>query len=153
MVTFHRRLPKFDYLIPGTLDEAITLLSRYKGYAKVIAGGTDLVPKLKRREIRTVDYLVDLKHIPDLDYIDYDIETGLRIGPLTTIHSIENSPVIKEKFNVLHEAAESMASVQVRNKGTIAGNICNAVPSADSALRRSSGARWRRGSTPTSRRA
>jgi carbon-monoxide dehydrogenase medium subunit len=133
MVTFHRRLPKFDYLKPKTINEALALLSEHKGKAKLIAGGTDLVPKLKRREIESPEYLIDLKNIPDLDYIEYDWESGLKIGPLTTIHSLEASPVVKEKFSVLFDAVQSMASVQVRNKGTLAGNICNAVPSADTA--------------------
>jgi carbon-monoxide dehydrogenase medium subunit len=133
MVTFYRRLPRFDYLVPKTLDEALSLLSQYKGKAQVIAGGTDLVPKLKRREIKAPEYVIDLKGIPDLDYIKYDEGSGLSLGALTTIHAVETSPVIQEKFSVLFQAAESMASIQVRNRGTVAGNLCNAVPSADTA--------------------
>ena len=133
MVVFHRRLPRLEYLAPKSLKETLSLLSQYGVRAKVFAGGTDLVPKLKRREFGTPEYLIDLKNIPDWDYINYSLESGLKIGPLASIRSIENSPVIKEKFNVLAEAARSMASVQIRNRGTIAGNICNAVPSADSA--------------------
>lgn len=133
MTTFCRTLPKFEYLAPKTIHEAISMLSQYKGKAKVIAGGTDLVPKMKRGEIKAPEYIIDLKGIPDLDYIKYDENDGLRFGPLTTIHSIEASPIIKEKFNVLAQAAYSMASGQVRNRGTVAGNICSAVPSADTA--------------------
>jgi len=133
MVTFHRRLPKFDYLEPKTVDEALSLLAQYRGRAKVIAGGTDLVPKLKRREIEAPDYLIDLKGIPDLDYIKYDEVGGLSLGPLVTIHAAETSPIVQERFGVLHQAVESMACRQVRNRGTIAGNLCNAVPSADTA--------------------
>jgi carbon-monoxide dehydrogenase medium subunit len=133
MVIYYRRLPKFDYLAPKTIDEALSLLSQYKGKAKVIAGGTDLVPKMKRREVKLLEYIIDLKGIPDLDYIKYDDSDGLRFGALTTIHAIETSPIIQEKFSVLSQAAYSMASTQVRNRGTVAGNICNAVPSADAA--------------------
>ncbi len=133
MVTFYRRLPRFDYLVPKTLDEALSLLSQYKGRARVIAGGTDLVPKLKRREIKAPEYIIDLKGIPDLDYIKYDAGSGLSIGALTTLHAVETSPIVREKFNVLFQAVESMASIQVRNRGTVAGNLCNAVPSADTA--------------------
>ncbi|MFB0557330.1 MAG: xanthine dehydrogenase family protein subunit M [Dehalococcoidia bacterium] len=133
MVTFYRRLPRFDYLAPKTVDEALSLLSQYKGKAKVIAGGTDLVPKLKRRQIETPACIVALKGISDLDYIRYDETYGLRFGALTTIRAIETSPVIREKFTVLAQAASSMGSVQVRNRGTVGGNICNAVPSADTA--------------------
>ncbi len=133
MVTFYRRLPKFDYLCPHTVDEALSLLSRYKGRARLIAGGTDLIPKLKRRAVKAPEYIIDLKGIPELDYIRYDGDSGLTIGALATIADVEKSSVIKEKYNILFQAAESMASPQVRHRGTIAGNICNAVPSADAA--------------------
>jgi CO/xanthine dehydrogenase FAD-binding subunit len=133
MVTFYRRLPKLDYLRPSTIDEALSLLSQYKGRAKVIAGGTDILPKLKRREIKAPEYIIDLKGIPGLDYIKYDEVGGLRLGALVTIHAAETSPIVQERFGVLFQAVESMASTQVRNRGTLAGNLCNAVPSADTA--------------------
>lgn len=133
MVTFYRRLPRFEYVQPKTIDEALSLLAKYKGKAKLIAGGTDLLPKMKRREIKAPTYVIDLKGLPDLDYIKYDEKGGLAIGALTTIHAVEASPIIQQKFSVLAQAASSMASTQVRNRGTVAGNICNAVPSADSA--------------------
>jgi len=133
MVTFHRRLPRFEYVQPNTISEALSLLSQYKGKAKVMAGGTDILPNLKRREINPPEYIIDLKGIPDLDYIQYDEVGGLRLGALVTIHAVENSPIVQEKFGVLFQAVESMASVQVRNRGTIAGNLCNAAPSADTA--------------------
>jgi len=133
MVTFYRRLPRFEYLAPKAIDEALFLLSQYKGRAKVIAGGTDVVPQLKRRQIKAPEYVINLKGIPDLNYIKYDEVSGLTLGALVTIHAVETSSIIRKKFNVLFQAAESMASAQVRNRGTIAGNICNAVPSADTA--------------------
>ena len=133
MVTFYRRLPRFEYMQPKTIDEALSLLAKYKGGAKPIAGGTDLLTKMKRREIETSRYIIDLKGLPDLDYIKYDESKGLSIGALTTIHAVEASPIIQQKFSVLAQAASTMASTQVRNRGTVAGNICNALPSADSA--------------------
>ena len=132
MTTFYRRLPKFNYLAPTTLDEALSLLSEYRGRAKVIAGGTDLVPKLKRREIRAPEYVIDLKGIPGLDEIKFDA-SGLTLGAMVTIEMVESSAKIQQRLGILAQAAQSMASPQVRNRGTIAGNICNAVPSADSA--------------------
>jgi CO/xanthine dehydrogenase FAD-binding subunit len=133
MVTFYRRLPRFEYLTPKTIAEALSLLSQYKERAKVIAGGTDAVPQLKRREIKVPQYIIDLKGIPGLDYIKYDEVGGLALGALATIHAVETSSIIQEKFSILFQAAQSMASPQVRNRGTIVGNICNAVPSADTA--------------------
>ncbi|MFH0845731.1 MAG: xanthine dehydrogenase family protein subunit M [Pseudomonadota bacterium] len=134
MVTFYRRMPKFNYLKPGSLDEALKLLAdNGNGKYRVYAGGTDVIPKLKGRIIKQPEILVDLKGVTGLDMIDFDDRNGLRIGALATIRSVETSAVIKEKYPILSRAAESIASIQVRNRGTIAGNICNAVPSADSA--------------------
>ena len=134
MVTFYRRLPRIDYIKPGSMDDLLDLLSgNHNGRYRVYAGGTDLIPKLKGRTINTPEAIVDLKGISGLDYIDYDDSHGLRIGALATIRSIETSPVVREKYPLLSQASASIASIQVRNRGTIAGNICNAVPSADSA--------------------
>jgi carbon-monoxide dehydrogenase medium subunit len=133
MVTFYRRLPKFDYLEPHTIDEALSMLSQYRGRAKVMADGTDLVPKLKRRETAAPEYIIALRGIPDLEDIKYDEVDGLRLGPLVTIHAVETSPIVRERYDVLFQAAESMASAQVRNRGTLAGNLCSAVPSGDAA--------------------
>jgi CO/xanthine dehydrogenase FAD-binding subunit len=130
--TFYRRLPKFEYMRPGTVDDALAFLSSRKGAAKLLAGGTDLIPQLKKREIGVPAYVVDLKAIPGLDRISHD-ESGLVIGPLAAISAAGMNSLIQEKFTALSQAALSMASPQVRNRGTIAGNICNAVPSADSA--------------------
>ena len=134
MVTFYRRLPRIDYIRPGSIDELLDILSdNANGRYRVYAGGTDLIPKLKARTISPPETIVDLKGIPDLDYIDYDERYGLRIGALATIRSIETSPIVREKYPLLSQASASIASIQIRNRGTIAGNICNAVPSADSA--------------------
>jgi CO/xanthine dehydrogenase FAD-binding subunit len=134
MVTFYRRLPRIDYIKPGSMDDLLDLLSgNHNGRYRVYAGGTDLIPKLKGRTITPPESIVDLKAIPGLDHIDYDDRNGLRIGALATIRSIETSPVVREKYPLLSQASASIASIQVRNRGTMAGNICNAVPSADSA--------------------
>lgn len=133
MSIFYRRLPKFGYIKPGTLDEAVSILNDHKGRAVAYAGGTDLIPGLKQRGMEIPEYIVDLKAVKGLDHILYDKDSGLRIGALATINSIEKSQIVKEKFPSLHQAASVMASPQIRNRGTLAGNICNAVPSADSA--------------------
>jgi len=123
-------LPKFDYYSPRTLAEACSFLSQHKGKARVIAGGTDLLVKMGDRKLAP-QYLVGLKGISDLDYIKHDAPEGLRIGALATNQAIANSPVIRERFGCLAEAAGEMGTVQVRNLGTIGGNLCNAAPSAD----------------------
>ncbi len=132
MGIFYRRLPRFDYIVPKSLDEALKALNKYKGASKLLAGGTDLIPQLKKREIKAPECVIDLKAIPGLDKVSYDTD-GLKIGPLATINSIAQSPIVQEHFPILAQAALGMASPQVRNRGTFAGNICSAVPSADSA--------------------
>lgn len=125
-----KRLPGFEYLAPETIDEAVLLLSRHGKEAKPIAGGTDILLKMKRRE-GVPRYLVGLKNIPGLDNIEYDDAQGLRFGPLVTIHAMETSPIVREKFPILSQAASTIGSAQIRNLGTVVGNVCNALPSAD----------------------
>lgn len=108
------------------------MLKRYNGKAKVFAGGTDLLPKMKRREL-TPKYLIALSGIPDLRFIKYEKGKGLRIGAATPLNEILESSIIKKRYPILTETISQMASTQVRNVGTIGGNLCNAVPSADTA--------------------
>ncbi|MEW6667114.1 MAG: xanthine dehydrogenase family protein subunit M [Thermodesulfobacteriota bacterium] len=134
MVTFYRRLPKFDVVRPSSLGEALGLLKdNQDGEMRVFAGGTDLIPKLKGRLIRAPRCLIDLKTIPGLDHVRRDGDGGLKIGSLASISSVAGSALVRERFPILAQAAGSIASNQIQNRGTIAGNICNAVPSADSA--------------------
>ncbi len=130
---FFRRLPRFKYLAPTSLDEALSILGGDHGKARLLEGGTDLIPQVKRREIAPPEYVVDMKKIPGLDAIDYDEQAGLRIGALVTIAAIEQSSDVRKHVPILSQAASLMASPQVRNRGTFVGNICTAVPSADSA--------------------
>ncbi|PKN63356.1 MAG: xanthine dehydrogenase family protein subunit M [Deltaproteobacteria bacterium HGW-Deltaproteobacteria-15] len=134
VVTFYRRLPKFDVVTPRTLDEALGLLKgNHDGEIRLFAGGTDLIPRLKERIVKTPRCLLDLKRIPDLDYVREDGDGGFRIGALASIASVASSPIVRERCSILAQAAGSIASNQIQNRGTVAGNICNAVPSADSA--------------------
>jgi len=125
------RLPRFDYLAPETINEACLLLSKYEGRAKIMAGGSDLLVSMKQKKI-TPSYVVNIKGIPKLDYIHYSQEHGLRIGALATLQSIAASPIIRDKFGLLQTACNKIGTPQVRNMGTIGGNICNGGPSQDS---------------------
>ncbi len=133
MALFYRRLPRCEYAAPHTLDEALELLAAQGEKVKLLAGGTDLIPQLKKRKTSVPACLLDLKRITGLDGVSFGHESGLSIGALATIRTIAESPGPKEHFPALVQAARSMASPQVRNRGTFVGNICNAVPSADSA--------------------
>ena len=123
-------LPEFELLSVDTVEETCTLLSRHGAEAMVFAGGTDLLVKMKHR--RTIPRrLVNIKGIPDLNRIGHDERNGLRIGALTTIQAIEASSVIGKKFPALKQAAEVLGTTQIRNVGTIGGNLGNASPSAE----------------------
>jgi len=121
----------FEYLAPKTIEEALELLTRYdEGERKVVAGGQSLIILMKQKLIRP-KYLIDIKGLSDLDYIKLDDKQGLKIGALTTHRSIENSPVIQEKFSVLAEMEQNVSSVETRNWGTIGGNVCHGDPGGD----------------------
>lgn len=127
-----RRLPEFECLRPRTLQEALSLLGRSPESVKVIAGGTDLLNRMKRRAV-VPRYLVDLKAIPTLDFIEWEDDTGLRIGATATLARVLESDVVNRRCPILAETMAVMASPQIRNAATLAGNLCSAVPSADSA--------------------
>lgn len=124
------RLPRFDYLAPKTVNEACRLLSKYARRAKILAGGTDLLVSMKQKKT-TPGYVVNIKGIPELDYIRFSQKQGLRIGALATLQSIATSPIIRERFGLLQTACNKIGTPQVRNMGTIGGNICNGGPSQD----------------------
>src|SRR3990172_7526870 len=123
-------LPEFELLSADTVEETCTLLSRHGAEAMVFAGGTDLLVKMKHR--RTIPRrLINIKGIPDLDQIRHDERDGLRIVALTTIQAIEASSVIGKKFPAVKQAASVLGTSQIRNVGTIGGNLGNASPSAE----------------------
>lgn len=127
------RLPHFEYVTPGTLDEACSLLAEHPKEALALAGGTDLLVKMKQRRI-VPRYLVNLRTISGMDFITYDENDGLRIGALTTIQSLKNSVTVKRHYKILAQAAGVESSVQIRNVATLGGNIANASPAADAPL-------------------
>jgi carbon-monoxide dehydrogenase medium subunit len=124
-------LPDFEYLAPTSLQVACNILRKFGSASKIMAGGTDLINPMKDKVLKP-NYVIDIKNIPNLDQLEFDAEKGLKIGALTKIRDIECSPVVKREYPALAEAAHVIASTQVRNKGTMVGNICNASPSADS---------------------
>jgi carbon-monoxide dehydrogenase medium subunit len=121
----------FEYFAPKTVKEALSLLFQYKE-AKIIAGGQSLLVVLKQR-LFSPEYLIDIKGISALDYINYEEGKGLRIGALTPHRTIEKSPVIQKYFPVLSEMENNIATIQTRNWGTIGGNICHGDPAGDPA--------------------
>ena len=116
------RLPRFENVEPRSVEEACSLLSKHNGQAKVLAGGTDLLVLMKNK-LTTSKHLVNIKRIQDLVYIREDND-GLRIGALTTLRSIETSPVVQGRFPILCQAAGAVATRQIQNTATIGGNLC-----------------------------
>jgi carbon-monoxide dehydrogenase medium subunit len=122
----------FEYFAPKTVKEALSLLSKYKDEAKMIAGGQSMLVVMRQR-LLTPEYVIDIKGLTDLEYIKYDEKQGLRIGALTIHRDIEKSSVIQKNFAVLSEMEGNLATIQTRNWGTIGGNLCHGDPAGDPA--------------------
>ncbi|MBI4330492.1 MAG: FAD binding domain-containing protein [Chloroflexi bacterium] len=117
------RLPKFDYIAPVSVPEALSLLSRNSEEALLLAGGTDLIVRLRQRGV-SPRLLISLNTLPDLDFITSSPGDTLRLGPLASIHSVETSAIIRPDFGILALAAGKIASPQIRNTATLGGNLC-----------------------------
>jgi len=120
----------FEYFAPKKLDEAIGLISKYKDDRKIIAGGQSLLI-LMRQGLVTPQYVIDIKGISSLDYINSDGGKEITIGALTSHRTIEKSPIIRDSFNVLAEMERRLATVETRSWGTIGGNLAHADPAGD----------------------
>ena len=120
------------YLFPTSVDEALQMLYEYRGKARIIAGGTDLVLQIQRGR-HQAEVLVDITRIPELDGIT---EQGdyIYVGARVTHAQVAASPLIREKAGVLAEACGSIGGPQIRNMGTLVGNVVNALPAADGAV-------------------
>lgn len=120
----------FEYVKPATLREAIKVLARYGGRARVLAGGTDLVG-LMAEDMASPEVVVDVKELPDLDKVVFK-NGHLLIGALVTFSGLRDSPVVARRFPVLREMTGWVASAGIRNRATLVGNLCSAVPCCDS---------------------
>ncbi|MCX5844312.1 MAG: FAD binding domain-containing protein, partial [Deltaproteobacteria bacterium] len=121
-----------EYLSPDSVQEALEILLSHKGEARIIAGGTDLVIDL-RKGSKKARCLVDIGKIEDLKKINYDGDE-IVIGSCVTHSQVVSSRVIQDKATVLAEAAATIGSPQIRNIGTVVGNVVNAQPAADAAV-------------------
>jgi len=121
----------FELLEPRDITEACSLLAEHKEKAKIVAGGQSLLVLLKARLIAP-RYLINIKGFSGLEHIQEN-SNGIRIGALVTHRAIETSPLIRERLLMLAEMEGRVASVQIRNWGTIGGNLCHADPAGDPA--------------------
>ena len=121
----------FDYHKAISLEDALNKALTSPGPSVYLGGGTDVLVLIKQGKIQP-QQVIDIKYIPEIDGIDVS-EDECSIGALTTIRTLENSQVVREKLPVLAQAASKLGSIQVRNRATIGGNLCNAAPSAETA--------------------
>ena len=123
-------VPEFEYLSPQSVQEACALLMQHGDKAKVLAGGSDVLVKMKDGLIAPA-YLVSLKKLDSLKEIRYEKGKGVVIGARATHNELMSNNLLQEKYRSVCEAAHTMAADQIRNIGTVGGNLVNAVPSAD----------------------
>lgn len=120
---------EFEYLQPTTKDEALDMLHKYEN-VKILAGGTDLIVKLKTGADIKVDYMMYVKEIQELNYVRLE-NNQVKIGAVTPLSFIESNEIVQDKIPALSEAIKAMAAIAVRNMGTIGGNLCNSSPAGD----------------------
>ena len=130
---FRAALPVFEYVVARNVPEALRLLATYRGRAALLAGGTDVLVQMRTGK-RVPDAVIDVKRIAVLGGgIKVERNGRIAIGALTRLSDVEHDAKLRRLLPVLPEAVATMASPQVRNRGTLGGNLCNAAPSADSA--------------------
>jgi CO/xanthine dehydrogenase FAD-binding subunit len=123
-------LPSFDYVRATTADEVLRLLKERGEAAQLAMGGTDLFVRMRDGSIRP-QIVVDVKHLPGMRDVVYDGQAGLTVGAGATMNEIARHPDVRAHYPLLAEAANSVASYQLRNRATIGGNLCNGSPCAD----------------------
>ncbi|MDI7260059.1 MAG: xanthine dehydrogenase family protein subunit M [Thermodesulfobacteriota bacterium] len=129
MVNQNKRM---EYLRPKNQKETLHLMKRWKGKVRLIAGGTNVIPDLRSRAIRP-EVLIDISHLKNLSYIREE-RGRIRIGGRTTLSELSSSGIIKQYGPALFDAANQIGNPLVRNRATIAGNLADGSPAADTAV-------------------
>jgi aerobic carbon-monoxide dehydrogenase medium subunit len=127
-----REIPLNEYIVPQSLTEALEILEEYRGKARVIAGGTDVIPQMRHRDFE-VEALVDITRLPGMDVIEEDGEE-VSLGGLVTHAQVASSHLIKKKARLLGDGAARVGSQQIRNIATVAGNLVSGQPAADTSI-------------------
>jgi CO/xanthine dehydrogenase FAD-binding subunit len=123
-------LHAINYESPNTIDEAVKLLALHGEKARPLSGGTDLIIQL-RAGVRRPDYIVDLKQIPDLRNISFDLQKGLRLGAAVSCIELHENADMRRYYPGLTEAAHLIGSLQIQSRASVGGNLCNGSPAAD----------------------
>jgi len=120
---------RFDYASPRSLEEAVQLKSSHP-QAQLLAGGTDLLVQLRARR-KATDLVVDIKHVPELNALNYDPARGLTLGAAVPCYRIYGDPAVRRVYPALAEVANLIGGTQIQGRASAGGNLCNAAPSAD----------------------
>lgn len=121
----------FDYVVAQSVQEAAALLTQHGQGARVLAGGTDLIVQMREHR-RTVDVVVDIKHIPELNELTYDPAQGLSIGAAVSCMRIWDNPDVVAHYPGIVDAVSLIGGIQIQCRATLGGNLANASPAADS---------------------
>lgn len=124
-------MQSFDYIAPNSVDEVLSILADRNGHARILCGGTDLLVQLREGR-RTAGLVVDVKHIPELTEVTFDPKTGLRIGAAASCRQICSDPIVAEQYPGLVDGIHLIGGIQIQNRASVGGNLCNASPAADS---------------------
>jgi len=120
----------FEYFEPRTVAEATELLFSYGEKAKILAGGIDLIPRMRKSEIKA-EYIINIQKISGLEYIEDKGKQGLAFGAMAKLYSMETSKALQNNYPILYSAIHQITSVQAKYMGTVVGNLCVATPASD----------------------
>ena len=123
-------MQEINYEVPTTVAQAVTMLKRHGEKARPLVGGTDLMIQM-RAGVRRPEYVVDLKHIKELRQIKFDAKKGLRLGAAVPCIEVYESELMRKNYPGLTEAAHLIGSLQIQNRASVGGNLCNGSPAAD----------------------
>jgi carbon-monoxide dehydrogenase medium subunit len=123
-------LHAINYDAPTTLDQAVSILKTHGENARPFCGGTDIIIQL-RAGVRRTEHLVDVKKIKELQVLSFDAKKGLRLGAAVPCIEISESDVMRRHYPGLTEAAHLIGSLQIQNRASVGGNLCNGSPAAD----------------------
>jgi carbon-monoxide dehydrogenase medium subunit len=124
-------LKAFDYVVAHSIEQVVSFLSQCGEDVRLLSGGTDLIIQLREGR-EQVKLLVDIKAVPELNLLSYDPSQGLLIGAAVSCWRICNDQAVKKYYSGLIDAVELIGSIQIQNRASLGGNLCNASPAADS---------------------
>ena len=123
-------LAPFEYFEPASLKEATETLAQYGSEAQIMAGGIDLIPRIRQGSINC-KYVINIQNLPELKYFNFAPAEGLEFGAMVTLHELETSEILKENYPELQKAIHQITSTQTKYMGTAVGNIALATPATD----------------------